>query len=57
VCRVGGTEPAPRKKGIGLLCPRTEMSFQLIRHLQKEAIPVQQSCRVLAVCEWASKSA
>lgn len=37
------------KKSVGLLCPGNEVSYQLIHQLQKEAIPVQQSCRVLAV--------
>ncbi|MCE3605058.1 IS3 family transposase, partial [Massilia sp. P8910] len=37
------------KKAFGLLCPRTEMSYQLVHQLQKEAIPVMQSCRVLSV--------
>ncbi|MBV6325734.1 IS3 family transposase [Duganella violaceipulchra] len=37
------------KKGLGLLCPRNEMIYQLVHQLQKEAIPAQQSCRVLDV--------
>ena len=37
------------KKRFGLLCPRNEMIYIVIRQLQKEVIPVQQSCRVLAV--------
>ncbi|MDF0679024.1 MAG: IS3 family transposase [Nitrosomonas sp.] len=37
------------KKAFGLLCPRTEMSYQLVHQLQKEAIPVKQTCRVLSV--------
>lgn len=37
------------KESIGLLCPRIEMSYQLIHQLQKKAIPVVQSCRVLQV--------
>ncbi|MDQ1924957.1 IS3 family transposase, partial [Massilia pseudoviolaceinigra] len=37
------------KKGFGLLCPRNEMIYQLILQLQKEAIPVKHSCRILEV--------
>ncbi|WP_232730747.1 IS3 family transposase [Janthinobacterium sp. 64] len=37
------------KKAFGLLCPRNEVTHTLIRQLQKEAIPVQHSCRILDV--------
>ncbi|PWF48640.1 IS3 family transposase [Massilia glaciei] len=37
------------KKSIGLLCPRIEMSYQLVQQLQKEATSVTQCCRVLSV--------
>ena len=40
------------KKGIGLLCPRTPMSYQLVEDLQKKAmraITVSQACRILEV--------
>ena len=37
------------KKGLGLLCPRNEIIHQLIRQLQKEAIPVKHNCRILDV--------
>ena len=39
------------KKNLGLLCPRTAMSLQLIEQLQHKdnAVPVEQLCRVLEV--------
>jgi hypothetical protein len=39
------------QKNLGLLCPRTAMSFQFIEQLQHKdnAVPVEQLCRVLEV--------
>lgn len=37
------------KKGLGLLCPRSEVIYELVHQLQKEAIPVKHSCRLLSV--------
>nr|MDP2190606.1 IS3 family transposase [Rhodoferax sp.] len=37
------------KKAFGLLCPRTQMSYQLVEDLQKKAITVSQACRTLEV--------
>ena len=39
------------KKNLGLLCPRTAMSFQLIEQLQHKdnTVPVEQLRRVLEV--------
>lgn len=36
-------------KSIGLLCPGIEMSYRVVGELQKKAIPVGQSCRLLEV--------
>ena len=37
------------KKGIGLLCPRAQVSYQLIDELQTKVVPVAQTCRLLGV--------
>ena len=37
------------KKSLGLLCPRTPVSYQLVEQLQKKAVSVSQACRVLQV--------
>ncbi|MDY7573894.1 IS3 family transposase [Actimicrobium sp. CCI2.3] len=37
------------KKHIGLLCPGTEMSYQLVTQLHKEAVSTARSCQLLAV--------
>ena len=39
------------KKSLGLLCPRTPVSYQLVEQLQKKAVPVGQACRVLQVSQ------
>ena len=36
-------------KSIGLLCPRAQMSYQIVKQLQKKTVPVSQACRVLGV--------
>jgi hypothetical protein len=35
------------RKSLGLLCPGTEMNYQLVQQLQEKGIPAQHSCRVL----------
>jgi putative transposase len=37
------------KRSIGLFCPGTAMSFELVRQRQEKALAVEQSCRLLAV--------
>jgi transposase-like protein len=37
------------KKGIGLLCPRAQMSYRLIDKLQTKAVPVAQTYRPFGV--------
>jgi len=37
------------RKSVGLLCPGTEMNYRQVQQLQQKAVPVQHSCRVLAV--------
>ncbi|TFL08001.1 IS3 family transposase [Pusillimonas caeni] len=39
----------PLKKSLGLLCPRAQVSFALVAHLQQKAYSVSHICRVLGV--------
>ena len=36
-------------KSVGLLCPRTQMSYVLIGDLHKKATPISHACRALGV--------
>ncbi|MEN5167922.1 IS3 family transposase, partial [Achromobacter kerstersii] len=37
------------KKSLGLLCPRAQVSFALVAHLQQKAYAVSHTCRMLGV--------